>query len=330
MMNKLKPNSELESKPGKVARVARSRPEVWAGLLVLGLLLNGCAPAPRHEGLPRVVASFFPVYDFAREVAGPDFEVVCLVPPGGDPHSADVTPEMARQVARADLVLLLGLDMDGWVGKLAATERPARQVVVTRGLPTRPPDHTELHEFAADHHHHDDVDPHVWLDPELARRMVETIAEALIELRPDRSEALRERRDAYLAKLTELDVAFRTQLAEVPRRPLVTFHGAFGYLFARYGLEVAAVVELFPGDQPSAAYLRALVDLMRERNINVIFAEPQLPDRAAQVIAREIGGRVERLDPCETLLADEPTATYLDRQRRNLDTLVRVLGAEGP
>jgi zinc transport system substrate-binding protein len=329
-MNDLKRRLEVGWNLGKELRVARPRREVWAGLLVFGLLLNGCTPAPQHEGLPRVVASFFPVYDFAREVAGPDFAVVCLVPPGGDPHSADVTPEMARQVARADLVLLLGLDMDGWVSKLAATERPTRQVVVTRGLPTRLPDSTELHEFAADHHHHDDVDPHVWLDPELAQRMVETITAALIELRPDREEALRERADAYLAQLADLDEAFRTQLAEVPRWPLVTFHGAFGYLFARYGLEVAAVVEVFPGDQPSAAYLRALVDLMRKRNIDVIFAEPQLPDRAAQVIAREIGGRVERLDPCETLLVDEPTATYLDRQRRNLATLARVLGAEGP
>jgi zinc transport system substrate-binding protein len=330
-MNKRKRSPELKSKPGKASRVAQSQPGAWASLLVLGLLLSGCAPAPQQEGLPRVVASFFPVYDFAREVAGPDFEVVCLVPPGGDPHSADVTPEMARQVTRADLVLLLGLDMDGWVSKLAATERPTRQVVVTRGLPSRPPDPTELHEFAADdHHHHDDVDPHVWLDPELAQRMVQTIAEALIELRPDREEALRERRDAYVAQLSELDEAFRTGLAEVPRRPLVTFHGAFGYLFARYGLEVAAAVEVFPGDEPSAAYLRALVDLMRQRNIDVIFAEPQLPDRAAQVIAREIGGRVERLDPCETLLVEEPKATYLDRQRRNLATLVRVLGAEAP
>ncbi|MBE7504162.1 MAG: zinc ABC transporter substrate-binding protein [Verrucomicrobiales bacterium] len=113
-----------------------------------------------------------------------------------------------------------------------------------------------------------------------------------------------------------------------PPRAVVTFHGAFGYLFARYGLEVAGTIEPFPGREPSARYLRALVDLMRSRQLNVVFAEPQLPDRAAQVLAREIGGRVERLDPCETILPEHPEATYLERQRANLETLRRALRPE--
>ena len=118
---------------------------------------------------------------------------------------------------------------------------------------------------------------------------------------------------------------FTAELADVKRRQLVTFHGAFAYLFARYKLETVGVIELFPGDEPSAAHLRKLVDLMRQLKMKVIFAEPQLPDRPAQVIAKEIGGRVERLDPCETILPDALQSTYLERQRRNLETLRRVL-----
>jgi zinc transport system substrate-binding protein len=91
--------------------------------------------------------------------------------------------------------------------------------------------------------------------------------------------------------------------------------------------KAAGPIEPFPGDEPSAAYLRALVDLMLRLGLKTIFAEPQLSDRPAQVIAKEIGGHVERLDPCETILPDAPDATYQERQRRNLATLRRALEA---
>ena len=123
-----------------------------------------------------------------------------------------------------------------------------------------------------------------------------------------------------------LDANFAAASILFHERRVVTFHGAFGYLSSRYHLEMAGVIEQFPGNEPSAAYLRKLVDVIRESGVKVIFAEPQLPDRPAQIIAREIGGRVERLDPCETILPEAPNVGYLERQRKNLDTLRRVLG----
>ena len=77
-------------------------------------------------------------------------------------------------------------------------------------------------------------------------------------------------------------------------------------------------------------YLRALVDTMRELKQHVIFAEPQLSDQAAKIIAGEVGGRVERIDPCETILPDAPNATYLERQRRNIKVLCECLGDATP
>jgi zinc transport system substrate-binding protein len=135
------------------------------------------------------------------------------------------------------------------------------------------------------------------------------------------------RGQACIAELRKLDQEYSQACAQLPDRRVVTFHGAFGYLFTRYHLEMVGVIEAFAGSEPSADYLRRLTDLMRQLNIKTIFAEPQLPDRAAQAIAREIGGRVERLDPCETILVDAPQATYCERQRKNLQTLRAVLNA---
>jgi zinc transport system substrate-binding protein len=300
---------------------------------------GGCDPAPSSRPVrerPVVVTSFFPVYDFARRIGGDAIDVDCLVPPGGDPHSAEASPSAARRVVEADLVLLLGLGMDGWVEKLSRAERTIFIVSVSEGLPTRPdsvgsnPRATphDGHAHGANHDAHAGIDPHVWLDPLLAKRIARRIGDALVRVAPAHHAAL-ERRTAELeAELDALHQEFETGLAHLPRREVVTFHGAFAYLFARYNLRAAAVIEPFPGDEPSAADLRYLVEITRGLGIRTIMAEPQLPDRPAQIIAREIGGRVERLDPCETLLADSPTASYIDRQRRNLAVLKEALQLE--
>lgn len=314
---------------------------VWAAVfaVVAGL---GCRREPSSTPpaavppRPQVVASFFPLYDFARELAGPQADVHCLVPPGGDPHNAAGSPGIATRVARADLVLLLGLGMDGWVARLAAAEGHPRAVEIGTGLAHRKsgtPDirdpearETPGHDHSQDHDHGPLAgDPHIWLDPVLARELVQRIATELAAVLPEPRDELARRTAQVLARLDDLDREFRTGLANLPSRAVVTFHGAFGYLFERYGLEVAGVIEPFPGDEPSARHLRELVDRMRSRGLRVVFAEPQLPDRAAQVLAREIGGRVERLDPCETLLPERPAATYFERQRTNLATLQRAL-----
>jgi zinc transport system substrate-binding protein len=251
---------------------------------------------------------------------------------------------MARAIARADLVLLLGLEMDGWVAKLARSER-IRTVVVSEGIENRPEAEALLAEFtyrgSRPTHLNGrlpgsepgttgaEVDPHIWLDPLRAQQIVQRIAGVFVDLVPWQRAGIEARAADYAAALRQLHDEFVEGLASLPRRKVVTFHAAFAYLFERYGLETIGVIEPFPGKEPSAAYLRELVGLMRAWQIDTIFAEPQLPDRPARVIAREIGGRVERLDPCETLLVGDPDATYLDRQRRNLATLRRVLGG-GP
>jgi zinc transport system substrate-binding protein len=297
---------------------------ICLGTLILATV-TGCREAPPERQNPLIVTSFFPLYDLVRQIVPEDCDVECLVYPGGDPHGQEPTPEMARLVERADVVVILGLGMDAWVEKLMQGNASARLLIANFGLADRRVGTAALSEFSDHLPNPDEIDPHLWLDPVLAGRLVENLALTLAERLPAHRAAIQVRSGKLLADLSALDAEFRSGLGDLSRRKVVTFHGAYGYLFARYHLETAGVVEPFPGDEPSAAYLRMLVDLMRRLGLRVIFAEPQLPDRAAQLIASEIGGRVERLDPCETILPEEPTATYQQRQRRNLETLVRVL-----
>jgi zinc transport system substrate-binding protein len=287
--------------------------------------VTGCGQKGVVKRKPLVVTSFFPLYDFARQIGGTNVEVLCLVPPGGDPHAAEPTPAAAKEVSQADLVLLLGLGMDGWVEKLSTAEHKVRVVTLTDGLPVRHLGRTSLAEFSKDAPDANEIDPHVWLDPVLAQTLSQRITDELVKLAPQSRGEIEARSKAYLAELQKLNQDYTDVFAKMANHRVVTFHGAFGYLFSRYNLEVVAVIEEFPGNEPSAEYLRKLVDLIRKSKVKIVFAEPQLPDRPAQIIAREIDGRVERLDPCETILPEAPQATYIDRQQKNLATLHEVL-----
>lgn len=302
----------------------------WGFLLFLiaclWSLASGCSrPAP-STGAPSIVTSFYPIYDLTRQIAGTNVTVICLVPPGGDPHHEDPTPEMARQIQQAKLVLVLGLGMDHWVERMATAGGNAKPIALGEGLAHRRVGVAALANHSGEAEDPGEVDPHIWLDPLIAAKLTQRITAQLESAFPESAGIFRERGTSLARDLHNLHTEFDTQLSALPNRSVVTFHGAYAYLFERYRLKVAGVIELFPGTEPSIAYLKDLVDLIRQLGLKTIFAEPQLPDRPAQVIAREIGGSIERLDPCETVLSEKPEATYQDRQRQNLKTLVRVLG----
>lgn len=314
----------------------------WALAVLAVVGVSACSQKREPREKPLVVTSFFPLYDFARQLGGTNFDVRCLVPPGADPHSVEASAGSAKLVADADLVLLLGLGIDGWVERLAKAEGRRQMATITGGIPTRKPTtlaleefgkggaagekHDHAHDHGHDHAHPADVDPHLWMDPLIAQRLVKRIAGELVTLAPQHKAIVEERQAKIVADIEKLHEDFEAAAKKFQKREVVTFHGAFSYLLARYDVNEAAIIQMFPGDEPSASYLRKLVDLVRAKGITVVFAETSVPDRAAQVIAKEIGGSVEKLDPLELQLADAPDRGYVERQRANLDAFKRVLG----
>jgi zinc transport system substrate-binding protein len=230
------------------------------------------------------------------------------------------------------------------VERLAKAEGRRQMATISGGIPTRKPTPLALEEFGKaaepsgkhEHDHDDDddhptdVDPHLWMDPLLAEQLVKRIAGELVKLAPQHKAAVEERQAGLVSEIQKLHEDFDSVSKKFQKREVVTFHGAFSYLLARYDVKEAAIIQMFPGDEPSAAYLRKLVDLVRGKGITVVFAETGVPDRAARVISKEIGGSVETLDPMERQLVDAPERGYVERQRANLEILKRVLGQKSP
>ena len=287
------------------------------GLLVCALAVTGCQQSPVADGKPLVVASFYPMYEFARQVAGERARVISLVPPGVHGHDWEPSPQDVAQVRRARVFVYNGAGFEPWGEKLIKEAASPSTVVVaaSSGL-------------TIGRAGGEGVDPHVWLDPALARREVDAIRAGLERSDPPGRAAYAESAAVYDAKLAALNDRFETGLRDCARREVVVSHAAFGYLTRRYRLEQVAVMGLAPQAEPSPAALAAIVREARRLKVTAIFLEPLVSPRLAETLAREVGVRLLTLNPIEGVTRKEATegAGYLDLMARNLESLRDGLG----
>jgi len=297
--------------------------------LVLAVLtLAACQEAPKKvEAPPRplVVASFYPLYDFARQVAGDRAEVVSLVPTGVEPHDWEPAPSDVARVEKAAVFIYNGAGFDAGAERLAKNA-PARMVVVeaTAGLPLLSVD-LPGHDKAHAEPKATERDPHVWLDPTLARAQVEAIRAGLAKADPANADHYASRAASYAARLTSLDDAIAAGLADCRRREIVVSHAAFTYLAHRYKLLQVPVMGLAPEAEPSPAELARVVRLVRRLEAKVIFFETLVSPKLAETLAAEVGAKTLVLNPLEGLTADEEKAgkdyvSVMEENLRNLRT----------
>jgi len=282
--------------------------------LAAGLILAGCqgAPAPTR---PVVVATVYPLWELAHQVAGDRAEVVSLVPPGVEPHDWEPSARDVTLVQRATVFVHTGTGLDAWATRLLAG-LPGRIRVIdgSRGL-------SLLRQGAS-------VDPHVWLDPVLARAQVQTIADELAQADPAGGPVYLRNAAAFGSRLDALDQAFAAGLRDCARREVVTSHAAFAYLVRRYRLTQVPIMGLAPEAEPSPADLAAIAQTARRLKATHVFFEPLVSPRLAQTLAREIGATALPLDPIEGVSREQAAAGtgYVELMQANLANLRAGLG----
>ena len=277
------------------------------------LLLAGILALPARADEPlRVVTSFYPVYVATLNVSAgvPGVEVHNLTSPHiGCLHDYQLTAGDVRQLADADLLLANGAGMETFLGKVKEQSPSLRVVEVSEGIPLM------------------DGNPHVWVSFEGASRQVDNIAEALALAAPEKADTFRANAATYKAALAALDEKMKSSLAPYAGTPIVTFHQAFPYFARDYKLDLVGVIAREPGTEPSARELADTISLVRERKVKALFAEPQFPDKSAQVISRETGVKVYELDPVVTGPSEpsEARGAYLRAMEKNLGVLQEAL-----
>ena len=279
---------------------------------VLGSGCSKCGKGGGESDRLSVSVSIFPIYDLVRRVAGPDADVALLLPPGRNEHSFDPTPKDIENASKAKVGVMVGLGLDPWMEKLMKDAAPkARILKVGDRVPTLTIKDDPIGDEEADkareagkEEKHDDhehekgaLDPHVWLDPARARLIVRAIAEELGKADTPHALEYRKRATELDESLGALDKEVETRTQALKTRGFVTFHGSFQYFAERYKLDILAVIEPFPGSQPSGAYVQQVLAVIKAKKVPALFSEPQLDPRPAKVLADEAKIPLGVLDP---------------------------------
>ncbi|MHB8079551.1 MAG: metal ABC transporter solute-binding protein, Zn/Mn family [Candidatus Krumholzibacteriia bacterium] len=263
-----------------------------AALLLAPALAGGsAAAAPTAPAAPSALVVFVtipPQGYLVREIAGPLARVEVLVGPGQSAETYEPTPRQMAALDNAAVFFRIGVPCERALLPKIARLHPGLPIVDVRaGIRLRPWE-------GDDGHGHDEGDPHIWLDPELARIQARTMAATLARLDPAHAAD-------YAAGLARLETELTAAAAEMARllapwrgRTFYVFHPAFAYLGAPYGLRQVAVQR--GGREPTARQLAALIDQARREGVRTIFIQPQYAPRSARTVAEAIGAQLVPLD----------------------------------
>ena len=254
-----------------------------------------------------VVASFFPLYDFAKHVGGSKVNVTAMIPVGVEPHDWEPTIQQIQSLLSDDLFIYNGAGIDNWADKIETKLK----VNASEGLPL----------LTDNHRNHD---PHTWLDPVLAKRQVELIRNGLIKADSQNTDYYIQNAQSYIAQLDSLDAKIKSELSTCTKTDFIAFHSAFSYFSNRYGLHQHTILGEDHDGEIRPQTLEQLVNFAKQYDIHILYSEDLIDPRNAQAIADEIpNGKVLVLSPIEGIKADDQQAGigYLEKMQQNLENL---------
>jgi zinc transport system substrate-binding protein len=258
-------------------------------LLLIVIALSGCISQTENTAQVRAATTITPLGEFVSAVGGERVNVSVLVPPGAEPHTFEPTPSQIRQVADADIYIKNGVGLESWMDNIIGVNPQMLVVDTSRNvsLIADTVDATSADGIGA-------MDSHIWLSPRRAMIQVQNICDGLIAVDPAGKDYYINNRDSYIAELKELDAYLNSTFAGTEKKKFVVLHPAWIYFADDYDIEQIAIeVE---EKEPGPRYLAEVVDTARANNITTVFVEPQYNPKLAEVIAKEIDGKVVSID----------------------------------
>jgi zinc/manganese transport system substrate-binding protein len=239
----------------------------------------------------------------AREVGGDKVSVTSLAKGYQDPHFVDPKPSFILAVSRADLLIVVGRELEvGWLSPLLTSSRNSKIQPGSKGyldasltvkileIPTG-----QITRAMGDVHPLGN--PHYWLEPGNGRRMAQAIRDKLSELSPNDKALFEHRYADFDQRLAAAEKRWDAAMAPYKGTKIVTYHRSWPNFMERFGLEVMGYVEPKPGIPPSPSHTVDLIGEMKRQGAKLIVVEPYFDLRTPQAIANQAGGKVLVLAP---------------------------------
>ncbi len=283
-----------------------------------------------QPGRLRVVTTIAPVSDIVQQVVGERATVTGLIPDGVDSHTFEPAPSTVRALARSDVLFLNGLHLEeSTLDQAKAAMRQGAPIVALGDLTLDPRDYAFDFSFPESN---GNPNPHVWMDPTVARRWSEIVRDTMSRLDPAGSSVYRANQSRFASVVDQLDQAISAAVATIPppARKLVTYHDSFAYFSRRYGIPVIAAVQPSDFSEPSPRELQALIEQVRAEKVPAVFGSEVFPSEVAEQVARQSGARFVAALRDDVLPGNpgDPEHSYVGMLAYDVAVIAEALGGD--
>jgi zinc transport system substrate-binding protein len=305
-------------------------------IIILLTLINGYAQQnenidAKHDSKKiKVVASFYPFYEIAKEIGGNNTIITSIIPMGVEPHDWEITPQQIPDITQADMIIYNGIGFDSWLGKkeqfrnsfLVDISKDLQLIKLGKQESEKERSTSQIYD------HTSKYDPHIWLDPILVKNISKTISNALIKLDPNNTNSYLQNTENFNHQLDILDSLIKKSLAKCELKDFITFHESFHYFADRYGLTQHSVHGTAPEGEILPQQIIKTISLAKDLGIDTIYSEELKDPRLSQTLASEIpNGKVLLLSPIEGTEPQDQKKDidFIDKMEMNLMNLKQGL-----
>jgi zinc transport system substrate-binding protein len=282
-------------------------------------------PGTTSNSQLKVLATFYPIYDFAQNVGGDKVNVSLLVPETVDVHDFEPTPSSIADVSRANVLIYSGAGLEPWIQNVitSAGNPNLVQVDTSQGIQLLP----VPAEFQKDNR---TVDPHIWLNPLNAKQQVNNILQGLIKADPADTQYFTQNAQAYEAKLDTLDSQAINATTNTKTKYFVTFHEAFAYFAKQYDVTQLPILGPFE-DQPTPSDINNVINTIHQYNLKYVGYESLENLAISQSISSQTNATLINMNPIEGLTVQEKAAgdNYVTLMQKDINNIGLALNNVG-
>jgi len=285
-------------------------------IVLVGTKTN--APTKQNEKM-KISASFYPIAYFAERVGGSMAEVFTITPAGAEPHDYEPSAQDIAQISDSKILFMNGGGLETWGNSIELSIDASKTMTIITGKDITPQTKKENGESV--------TDPHYWLSPALAGKMVERITLSFTQADPVHAAYYGANAEELRSELQMLDADYREGLSHCIKKSFVTSHSAFSYLATQYGIKQVSIAGISPDAEPSSKQMANIVTFIKNNDVKYIFTESLVSPKLSETIANETGTRMLILNPMEGLTKDEKEngKNYFTEMRQNLSNLQTAL-----
>lgn len=287
-----------------------------------------------------IYASFFPIYNLAKQIAGDKFEVKSFTNLKTESHGFEPSAKEIAELSTSKLMFVNGAGMEEWEGDVKNTV-DIDIVNTSEGIDLikaseddhdhdhdhEDADHDHDHEDGEEghehHHHHGEFDPHTWLDPANGKVQAKAIADKLSEVDPANKDYYMANYEKIAKELDDIVAEYKDKFASVDNKKFIVPHQAFGYLAREFDLEQIPLNSLTSTGEADAKVLKEVSDLAKAEKIKTVFYEMGGSDKEAKTLADEIGAVAKPINTLEFATDEELSSnkTYQEMIKENLEAI---------